>query len=291
MIKNWYASTRKGTLSTSFAKKALCTFLAAGMITVPAYAAETEALNTAMTETEELVKLHGDTECELKDGIFTIRIKALDTDDKDFGWQAYRGDKGDASLTEVLTETDMEEGLAYCGSFRGLENESGEDVIRLVHTNGFYTDGYLDFNVKVEDGKITEQTGGGEGYGATGEDLAPVLAGDWVEEDGSLCMEISVSDDNALDFVISDGSGKDGKTTYYTMTAYYDCVQETLIYKNGTEHVAEITDGSETEAETEEKEGTGTGKFGIIEDGEEVAIAWQDDTFGHEGTGNFVKAE
>ncbi len=287
----------------------MCVLLAMGLFASPAFAAETETGGETVAAEQEAVKLYGDVDCELHDGIFTIRIKALDTDDKNFWWQF---DRENASKVQVLTETDMEEGLAYAGSFRGIED--GEDTIRMVHTNGFYVDGYLDFIVNVKDGKITEEVGGGEGYGVTGEELAPALEGLWEEKDGPLCMEISVSDDNALDFVISDGSGTDGTTVYYTMTAYYDCIKEALVYQNGMEIAADITDGSETEAEsqaemageteanlpageteaeTDSEEGRkGCGSFILSsEDGENVSIVWQDDTFGHTDTGAFLKAE
>ncbi len=261
--------------------------LAVGVISAPAYALETESEGTAFTKEEEPVKLHGDVECELKEGYYTIRIEALDTDNPDFYWTARWGDKGDASLVQLLTETDMEEGLAYAGSFLGMDGANGEDTIRLAHTNGFYTDGYLDFDVRVEDGKIVEEVGGAEGYGVTGEELAPTLGGIWENEDGSLVMKIDPSDDNGLEFIIFDGNREDGEAAYYTMTAYYDVITETLIYQNGTEHILSTTDDSETE----DGQGTGTGKFGIVLNGDKIAISWLDNSFGYEGRGDFLKVE
>lgn len=275
-------------------KKAMCALLSMGLIAAPAfavtsYADETETADTAMTETEEAYLIHGNVESEIKDGVFTVRIESLPTDDPNFHWQSDRSEGADESVVQCLTETDMEDGLAYAGSFRGMED--GEGTIRLVHTNDVYTDGYLEFNVTVKDGKITENTGGSEGFGATGEDLAPAFVGIWQEEDGTWFMNVSISEDNALEFVISNEGGKDGSTVYYTMTAYYDSLLEELVYVNGTEHAASITDDSETESEAAETvTGDGKGKFIFTSgDGETVEITWQDDSFGNTEVGKFVR--
>ncbi len=252
---------------------------------------ETEAIEGADDQTaEEPFMLHGNTETEITDGVMTIRIAATDHDDPAFHWQAWTEDKGDASFTELVTETDMEEGYAYVGSFRAIDD--GEDTIRLAHTDGHYVAGYMDFNVRTENGKIVETIGGSEGFPSTGEDMAPVLAGTWQETDGTHFMEIGLGENGGLDITISDGSGRDGKTTFYTMTAYYDAIRDCLVYWNGTVHEAGIT--AETDAAAEEaivSDGSGTGKIGFVGTEEEPGLVWQDDTFGNTETGTFVKAE
>ena len=125
-------------------------------------------------------------------------------------WEAYRGDKGDRSLVEVITETDMEDGLAYAGSFRVIPDQGdGDDYVRLVYTDGHYNAEYLDWNVKVENGAIVEVTGGSQAFPSSGSDLAPVMEGVWEEEDGSRSLEVSLDDDGTLAFIISDGAGRD----------------------------------------------------------------------------------
>ena len=278
-------------------KKVLFAVLAMGLLAAPAFAAETEnAASDYPTEMGDVVLLHGNTECAIENGIFTVRIGALDTDDQDLYWTSQYGDTGDASFVELITETTMEEGLAYAGSFRATDDCGEgivEDYIRLVHTNGFYADEYMEFNLLIENGKIVENTGGSQSFGAT-EDLAQQLAGVWEEKDGSRVIEISPSDDKGVNIVISTASGRDGTSVFYTMTAYFDCIQEALVYRNGTEHTAAITDGSETEAPEEVQQGEGTGIFGFVpdEENEEIAnIVWRDDTFGNTETGVFVKVE
>lgn len=270
--------------------------LAAGLMTVSVFAGETES---------ELFEdgLMNKVTTEMTDGTMTIRIKsAKDTaEDPDFHWESWRGNGGEGSCVELITESDMEDGLAYAGSFRAIDD--GEDTIRLVYTNGYYAREYLDFDVHTEDGKITETTGGGQAFETKGEDLAPYLEGVWEEsEGGTHALEIALADDGGLSFTVSDGSGRDGSTTYYTMTAYYDAIEDALVYWDGTEHVAAITGDDETEAESESASaGDGTGSFTIEilseEDGgaagEEAALGlvWQDDTFGLEDISMFEKAD
>ena len=169
--------------------------------------------------------------------------------------------------------------------------------------NRNYCREYLDFDVHTEDGKITENTGGGQAFATNAEDLAPYLEGVWEESDGGThALEIALADDGGLSFTVSDGSGRDGVTTYYTMTAYYDAIQDALVYWDGTEHHAAVTGEAETEAESESTAaGDGTGSFTIevlSEEeegaaGEEAAlgIVWQDDTFGLENINRFEKAD
>ena len=64
-------------------------------------------------------------------------------------------------------------------------------------------------------------------------------------------------DDGGLAFFISDGGGRDAETTFYTMTAFYDVISESLVYWDGAEHHATITDKpEETEPETMEPDET-----------------------------------
>lgn len=255
-------------------------------------AVEEPSGNAKEESTEQVQLRHGNTETELTDGVLTIRIAATDHDDSAFSWQTWKGDKGDSSCVELINETDMEKGLAYAGSFRAIAD--GDDTIRLVHTNGHIADEYMEFNVKAADGKITEITGGSESLPSSGKDMIKVLGGNWEESvEGGRTMQISLAEDGGLEFTITSGSGRDGKAVFYTMTAYYDAVSETLIYWNGTEHEAQITDGSEDAGEAASK-GEGKGSIRFVphgEDNEKAGLVWFDDTFGNGQSSEFVKAK
>ncbi len=259
--------------------------LAAGLLSVPAFAAE--------TETEDPVGTSIDT--ELTDGVMTIRIRSDRDDAPDFHWEAYKGDKGDSSCVELITESDTEEGLSYAGSFRATDD--GEDTIRLVYTNGHYTKEYLDFDVTTEDGKIVETIGGGQAFETFASDLAPFLLGVWQEDGGNRFLDLSMTDDGGFSAVISDGGGRDGNTVFYTMTGYYDTLQDALVYWNGTQYTAAITDGAdETEPEADvTPDGTGLfaldGQFEEDEDDLVLTIYWKDDSFGNTDVGSFRRIE
>ena len=177
--------------------------MAVSLLAVPVFADETEYVpdNTVTTD--------------LEDGVLTIRIEESDEKEQDqgFWWESYTGDKGDASFVELVTQSTDEEGYAYAGSFRAIDD--GEDTIRLVHTNGHYNKEYLDFDVVTENGEIKETTGGGQALETKAEDLAPILEGVWDEMDGTNVLEISEAPDGGLRFVVSNSSGRDGMTTFY----------------------------------------------------------------------------
>lgn len=272
-----------------FRKLAGSIMLAAALMAVPAMASETEDMTVLSEETE--MEAYTKVSTEMEDGVLTIRIEEPEGEaDPDFWWEAYNSDKGDASVVELLTQS-TDDGCAYAGSFRAIDD--GDDVIRLVNTNGHYVKEYMDFNVTASDGKIQELTGGSQGYETTAETLAPILEGVWEEFDGAgRFMEISAAPDGGLSFVISDGSGRDGSTTIYTMTAYYDAVKEALVYWDGQEQTAAIeTEISAEPAEGEEQAaGEGTGLFAIeLQEDDSFGILWKDDTFGNTDAGTFFK--
>ena len=144
----------------------------------------------------------------------------------------------------------------------------------------------------VEDGQITENVGGSHTMPTFAKDLAAFLEGTWVEKtEGRTMLDISLGEDNGLDMVMSDGSGRDGKTSFYTMTARFDAVKDALVYNNGTEHEAAITDGSGDETEADAEQGTGAGMFELVPDEEGTGIGELHWTNSEGGVAVFVPAE
>ena len=261
--------------------------LAASMLTVPVLAeevteeaaveatAEVEAAEetTAEEATAEEAEAEENIEAEvsdavpswevsgsLEDGIYTISIKATGVEKEGWYWENYTGDKGDATLFEVVTDTTTEEGYAYIGSFRAIEDE-GEDYIRLAHTDGYVVDEYMDFNIRIEGGQIVEEIGGSSALPNNDDDLAAYVCGNWQDaNEGNTFMEITQNPQGGFDGVISDGSGKDGTTQIYTFHANYDVISEAFKYRDGGFHDVAITDGSEEEAPADEEAEAGTGE-------------------------------
>ena len=229
------------------------------------------------TEQETGTEFHGNTSVDYEDGIMTISIEATDHDDPDLKWEYDQGDKGDASLVELVAESASEEGFSYVGSFRGIED--GEDTIRLIHTDDFYTEQYMDFNVKIEDGNLTETTGGSYAFPVTADDLLTVIGGTWQsEDDPDTVLEISKADAHGMNFTVS-FAGEDEEAFEYKMTVYFDAILNAMIYRDGTSSEKAVTDG--------------TGHFMFdpeSEDETDLAVLWSDDTLMEDAQVRFVRA-
>ena len=273
-------------------KKNIVALLLAGSVAVsmmvPAvvYAGEAQE-----TETEAGAQALAVSSAKIENGVMTIYIESDETDPD--WWWAYSQEDMEDSCTELITDS-TDEGYAYVGSFKAVDDcEDAVGMIRLIHTDGFCTDQYMDFEVKIEDGKITENTGGSHAMPTFAEDLAEVLEGTWAEKnEGVTMLEISLGEDNGLDMVMSDGSGKDGQTSFYTMTARFDAVKNALVYNNGTQHEdAAITDGSQEQTEADAEQGTGAGVFELIPNEDGTAIAELHWTNSEGGAVVFVPAE
>ena len=165
---------------------------------------------------------------DIEEGVMTVRLENIGTAKEGFRWE-FLGDGSvdDDDMVELVSESD-EEGSGYVGSFRALQD--GETYIRLIHTNGTYSDMYMDFNVKAENGEITENTGGSCAYGVVpAEFLDAFLEGEWREEDSeALSMTFSLAEDGEIQAAISDETGEILNTE-----VYYDAMYEIMVYDGG----------------------------------------------------------
>ena len=265
---------RRRNMITWAAGTTLAVCLAGNVWTLPVCAAdavmlETEQMDTELTDTdttefpEAAPQISWKASSEIEDGILTIRIESSEYEKPEFWWQNRPMDDEDDSIVGLARMTESE-GLAYCGDYRVLEdaNQTGEDTIRLIYTNGFYTSEYMEWTVSVEDGKIMEVIGGGQAFASSATDFAPVLGGVWNEEGGSKTMEIQAGDNNSLEFTITDESAQDGEGTVYRMHAYYDAEKMTLVYWDGMELSADAA--GDIEEQTADPENAGTGEFGVF---------------------------
>lgn len=260
-------------------KKTLLGALLAGTMTVSMMVPSMiHADEVRETESEQTVQSMAVSSVGIENGIMTIRIDSEEKDN-DYSWQYEPAENEEASPLELITDS-TQDGHAYVGSFRAADGcEDTEDTIRLIHTDGFCTDQYMDFDVRIEDGMIAENTGGSHALPVPAEDLARALEGTWQEKlEGITMLSIAPRTGSGLEMVMSDGSGRDGKTSFYTMTAHYDAIKEALVYNNGTLHEdAAITDGSGEQTESDAAQGSGAGMLELVlsQDGESVTeIDW-----------------
>ena len=259
-----------------FNKKLFCAALAACMMmTVPVFAEEeTAGTAAAAEEITEGEKTVPESEVEIDGETVTIRLKATGDEKMDKGWGLYTGDKGDASLLELLTQSDQEEGYAYVGSFRALE-DNGDDTIYIVQTDGKVVDQYQQFTFAIEDGKVKEQTGGGIAYPVNYDEVLEALAGTWNQKDGGeLSMEFLPDDTKGIKATVF--KGDEG---YYSMTLLYDAMKDTFVYDNG------FYQGEDADPDAD-PEKTESGYVAVMENDGTTSIEWTCDSL-KDGTVTF----
>lgn len=174
-----------------------------------------------------------DVETELDKGVYSIRIRAKGQEKKGYWWQNYTGDVGDASAIELTADNSDKEGIAYSGSFKAMEgiDYPTDSTIRLIYTDGLSSGESMDFNMKIENGKITECIGGSQSLPVKDENFEPILSGNWKEEDGGKAtLKLTRNPEEGFDGILTDAKGKE-----FTFNARYDCIQESFLYHNDTD--------------------------------------------------------
>ena len=241
-------------------------------------AEEPEKESTGVVDAPSAIVLEN--EAESADGIVTVRVPA-GSSVEGFAWGLYQGDKGDASLTELVTDSTQEEGFDYVASFKAVDGASdGADYIRIAYANGEVTLAYFDVHVEVEGGALNDNVV--IDPAVVGYDSAYVasLEGTWAEEnDGAGSVTVTKSADGIYEVVLTKDTGKDGKITLTTMHAYTDAAQDCLVYTDGAEQEAEITEGEGEAAVI--GGGTATGRFYVdMADEANVKLTWMDTATG-----------
>ena len=276
-------------------KKTIAALLLAGALAMTACGGKTaETADQASPEekgedTAEEMPAEEEMETELENGILTVRVPhgSHGMDLEGFGWGLYEGDKGDASLTELIADS-QEEGYDYVGSFRALEDAGdGEDYIRIAYKDGGITLAYLDVRVAVRDGAIREVTGT-DGVKSGYEDAyIPFLEGMWAEEnEGAASMTVSKGAEGCYEITLAKDTGRNGSVLLTTMHAWPDAAEGCLVYKDGSEQAAVISDSDDDTLQI--GGGTMTGRiFPDSEDGAEPRLTWVDTDSGEAIT--FVK--
>ncbi len=231
--------------------------LTAAMMAIPAAANEAAPVNGQAAETAAEEKDTAkdfmkpgriwDVETEMHDKTYTIRIKALGSEKEGFHWENYTGDRGDASSIELLTQSTMEEGLAYAGSFRVVTDQQTpfEDYIRLVYTDGTAVDEYMDFHVLIDEGEFEEITGGSHYMPVSDDEYAKLIEGEWKEEkDGQTSLKITQNPDGGFDGVLKKAGAEE-----FAFHADHDCIKEAFVYKDDNENLGLVAIDPSSESE------------------------------------------
>lgn len=262
-------------------KKTVAAALLAGVLAMTSCGVKT-------AEPAEEVPAEEEMETELENGILTIKVPHGIMDAEGFSWGLYAGDKGDASLTEPAADSHQEEGYDYAGSFKaGDGSGEGEDYIRIAYADDDIALAYFDIRVAVKDGSIQKITGtDGIKYGCE-DTYIPFLEGSWTEvNEGPGSMTVSKGADGSYEIILAGDTGRNGTVMLTTMHAWPDAVQGCLIYRDGAEQAAGISDSEEDAIQI--GGGTMTGRiFCGSADREDPTLTWIDTKSGE--SVSFVK--
>ena len=234
-----------------------------------AFAALAEVENTSNIETA------------VEDGGFVIRVHA----DGDMGWLADDMAQDDSILK--LSSADMVDG-DYVARYDVVGD--GDMAVSLRHYyTGFACDEVYGWDVHVEDGEVTEVTGGFYRAISDDADLDPVLVGEWLEKDTQYtAMTVEKNPERGWDVEIA-APLTHGAYVFKT-TIYQDCDTDSLVYDKGKFWEVPIEDSENTDL----GEATVAGTSGSISIGgaeENVELTWYDEHASVDNMVTFVRAE
>ncbi len=199
----------------------------------------------------------------LEDGGYVLRIPLTGKADE---WQPEAPETGAVRLTSV-----REEDGALVVRYDAFED--GTKTVSLAHFAGIACDRLHLLDLKVEDGKITEITGGSFTAAPSDEELAPELSGDWLEAKTQFSvLTLTQNEQGGFDAVVV--SPLTHGAFVLKATVYYDCLTDSLIYDNGSLYEVPIT--AEENPDLGEPEATGlSGSFTLIPANEnEFGLKW-----------------
>lgn len=214
------------------------------------------------TETAKGLKM----QTQIEDGSFIIRVES----DGDLGWVADDMAQDDSVVKLQSAET-------VDGDFVARYDATGDgDVtVGLRHYIGIACDQASTWDLHVENGAVTEVTGGSQTMAPNDEDFEPVLVGEWLEVETQF-TEMTVEKNPERGFDVEIASPLTHGAYIFKTTVYYDCDLDAFVYDKGKFWEVPITD-SEEEAELGEAKVAGTtGRIALVEDDGALKLEWYD---------------
>ncbi len=204
---------------------------------------------------------------EVEDGSYVIRIPV---EEDDLGWAA-----DEEAKDEAVVKLASEETVDGTYVVRYDPVADGEGTVAIRHYGRVVCDQIHTFTLKVEDGKVTEATGGSYTASPADEEMEPYVAGGWIDKEKQLSfLNIKKNEEEGFDVEITSAAEKEPYVFRGTM--YYDCDLDEFIYPDGEFYKTAITD-SEGEADLGDPYVTGTsGAFKIAGDEKSLNLEWYD---------------
>lgn len=204
--------------------------------------------------------------CQIVDGSYVIRI---DDPEGDLGWIA--DDMAQDESVVKLCDTGLIEDTFVV---RYDPVDDGDVTVSVRHYTGIACDEIHTFDLHVENGAVTESTGGSYTASPDEADLDPYLSGEWLESETQFTqMTIAKNAERGWDVEIA--SPLTHGAYVFKTTIYYDCDKDCFVYDKGKFWDVPITDEANPELGGAKIAGT-AGTFSIAGDEQRLSLIWTD---------------
>ena len=204
--------------------------------------------------------------CEIVEGSFVIRI---DNPEGDTGWVA--DDMAQDDTVVKLYDADLIEDTFVV---RYDPVGDGDVTVGVRHFTGIACDEVHTFDLHVENGAVTESTGGSYTASPDEADQDPFMSGEWTESETQI-TQMSVSKNAERGWDVEIASPLTHGAYVFKATFYYDCELDSFVYDNGMFWDVPVTDEPNPELGEAKIAGT-SGGFAIAGDEQGVSLTWMD---------------
>ena len=204
--------------------------------------------------------------CEIVDGSYVIQI---DVPDGDEGWTA--DDMAQDDSVVKLYDADLIEDTFVV---RYDPVGDGDVTVGVRHFTGIACDEVYTFDLHVENGAVTESTGGSYAASPDEAEQDPFISGEWTESETQFTrMTISKNTERGWDVEIV--SPLSHGAYVFKTTMYYDCELDSFVYDKGMFWDVPVTDEANPDLGEAKIDGT-SGSFSIAGDEQGISLTWLD---------------
>ena len=204
--------------------------------------------------------------CQIENGSYVIQVES----GNGLGW-----------IADDMAQDDSVVKLGYAGSQEGAfaarydPMGDGDVTVSIRHYTGIACDEVHTFDLHVENGAVTESTGGSFTASPNEAEQDPYLSGDWLESETQFArMTIAKNEERGWDVEIT--SPLTHGAYVFKTTVYYDCDLDSFVYDKGKFWDIPITDAENPEL-GEARIAGAAGAFTFVMDGQKLCLSWYDD--------------
>ena len=206
--------------------------------------------------------------CLIEDGSFIIQI---DDPEGDLGWVA--DDMAQDDSVVKLYDADLVEDTFVV---RYDPVGDGDVTVGVRHYTGIACDELHTFDLHVENGAVTESTGGSTAASPDEAVQDPYLSGRWQEQETQF-SELDIAKNEARGWDVEIHAPLTHGAYVFKATVCYDCKLDAFVYDKGKFWDVPITDGEDEGELGEAKIAGATGSFTLGGTEEALTLTWYND--------------